>query len=84
MAESKSPDQKPEVRKQFTNTEVASKYEYTGSWTVHDKEKRIAWPGTYDGLLCDITPEVAQKMVDGKYPGMKVKEAGKAKEVSKS
>lgn len=64
-----------EARKQFVNPEVVNKYEYSGSWTVHDKEKRIAWPGTYDGLLCEITPEVAEKLLQAKYPGFKAKEA---------
>lgn len=72
-----------EVKKEFTNPETAAGFEYTGSWTVNDKPKRIVWPGTYDGLLCDITPKAAQKFVDTKHPHWKKKEAASAKPAEK-
>lgn len=72
-----------EARKSFANTEVASKYEYTGNWTVNDKEKRLNWPGTYDGLFCEIKPEVAQKLLDSQYPGLKLKAEASAPAAAK-
>lgn len=58
----------------FTNAETAAKYEYTGpTW-----RKGIAWPGVYEGKVCDIPPAVAQKLVDTKHPLFKLKAGAKA------
>lgn len=64
-----------EVRKQFTNKEVADKFEYSGSWDVFGKEKRIVWPGVYDGLLCEIDLKSAEKMLAQNHPFLKLKSA---------
>jgi hypothetical protein len=73
-----------EIKMEFTNPETAANIEYLGSWTVNDKPKRIAWPGTYDGLLCDITPKAAQKFVDSGHEHWRKKVVGSNEAVANS
>lgn len=52
----------------FVNPDTAAKYEYTGTWN-----KGIAWPQVYEGKVCDMPPEVAEKLIEAKHPLFKRK-----------
>lgn len=58
------------LRTTFQNADVAKSFEYNGNWIANGKEKRIAWPSVYDGLFCEITPQVAEKLLASSYPGL--------------
>jgi hypothetical protein len=70
------------LRTTFANTETAAKFEYNGNWIANGKEKRISWPGTYDGLFCEMPPDVAEKLLAAKYPGLRAK-SGKTEKQTK-
>lgn len=69
-----------ELKQSFSNAETAAKFEYNGNWIANGKEKRISWPGTYDGYFHAIPPDIAERLVAAKYPGLKAKETKPAKE----